>query len=105
MDIEYCFVWFECMNIWYSTSFDVTLQVEFLWQMVLQMLDLLSSRQTAEGRSSSGAVKEAGGGTKATMEITLEFSSADSLTEGRNIDLRDDQDETEVDFSKRGRLR
>lgn len=73
--------------------------------MVLQMLDLLSSRQSAEGRNGPGAGKEAGRGAKATMEITLEFSSADSTTEGRNIDLRDDQDETEVDFSRRGRLR
>ncbi|KAK3881779.1 hypothetical protein Pcinc_013809 [Petrolisthes cinctipes] len=80
-------------------------KVEFLWQMVLQMLDLLSSRQKAEGHSGAGAGKEAGGGNKATLEISVEFSSVDNITEGRNIDLRNDLDESDIDCSRKGRLR
>lgn len=68
-------------------------QVEFLWQMVLQMLDLLSSRRNVETAVAGG--KETGGGGKALLDHSMDFNKVDNIGEGRNIDLREDEDDEE----------
>lgn len=76
-------------------------KVEFLWQMVLQMLDLLSSRRNVDSVE-AGDGKEGNGGGKAPLDFSLDFNSVDNIGEGRNIDLREeDQDEAE-DSRRRG---
>ncbi|XP_045582218.2 condensin-2 complex subunit H2 [Procambarus clarkii] len=68
-------------------------KVEFLWQMVLQMLDLLSSRRNVETAVAGG--KETGGGGKALLDHSMDFNKVDNIGEGRNIDLREDEDDEE----------
>ncbi|XP_068242032.1 condensin-2 complex subunit H2-like [Palaemon carinicauda] len=75
-------------------------KVEFLWQMVLQMLDLLSSRRTVEASEGPAGTKDAGGG-RANMDATRDFTSVDEISEGRNIDMKDDEDDADEEDSKR----
>lgn len=72
-------------------------KVEFLWQMVLQMLDLLSSRRGVEmGGPAGGKDLGGGGGGKAILDASIEFQSVDNIREGRNINMRE-EDELEED--------
>ncbi|XP_064119386.1 condensin-2 complex subunit H2-like [Macrobrachium nipponense] len=75
-------------------------KVEFLWQMVLQMLDLLSSRRSVEASESAPGAKEGGGG-RANLDSTRDFISVDEITEGRNIDMKDDDDDEEEEDSRK----
>lgn len=86
------------MNIFKLTMF--YFQVEFLWQMVLQMLDLLSSRRNVESGEAGGG-KEGSGGGKAPLDFSLEFNSVDDIGEGRNIDLREEDKEGTEDCRRR----
>lgn len=79
-------------------------QVEFLWQMVLQMLDLLASRRTVDTVAGADEGKHPGGGGKNAFDNTLDFGSLDTIGEGRNIDLREDEDQG-ADESKRKAFR
>ncbi|CAL4087925.1 unnamed protein product, partial [Meganyctiphanes norvegica] len=71
-------------------------KVEFLWQMVLQMLDLLSSRRTAAANTAPGAEGQEQGGKGGKGHVDLasaDFVKMDHVEEGRNIDMKDDDDE------------
>lgn len=77
-------------------------KVEFLWQMVLQMLDLLSSRRSAAANNAQGEEGQEGGGKSNKGHADLasaEFVKMDHLEEGRNIDMKDDEDEDESEDS------
>ncbi|KAK8718457.1 hypothetical protein OTU49_014740, partial [Cherax quadricarinatus] len=76
--------------------------VEFLWQMVLQMLDLLSSRRNIEGVGDRTG-KESGVGSK-VLDQSLEFHCVDNIGQGRNIDLKEDEEEEEEleDLKRKG---
>lgn len=77
-------------------------KVEFLWQMVLQMLDLLSSRRNIEGVGDRTG-KESGVGSK-VLDQSLEFHCVDNIGQGRNIDLKEDEEEEEEleDLKRKG---
>jgi len=71
-------------------------KVEFLWQMVLQMLDLLSSRRTAAANTAPGAEGQEQGGKGGKGQVDLasaDFVKMDHVEEGRNIDMKDDDEE------------
>lgn len=78
-------------------------KVEFLWQMVLQMLDLLSSRRSVEmGGPAGGKDLGGGGGGKAILDASIEFQSVDNIREGRNINMREeDEVEEEEDYRRK----
>ncbi|XP_047498252.1 condensin-2 complex subunit H2-like isoform X2 [Penaeus chinensis] len=71
-------------------------KVEFLWQMVLQMLDLLSSRRSVEMGGPAGKDLGGGAGGKSILDASIEFQSVDNIREGRNINMRE-EDELEED--------
>ncbi|XP_042212254.1 condensin-2 complex subunit H2-like isoform X2 [Homarus americanus] len=71
-------------------------KVEFLWQMVLQMLDLLSSRRNLESGVGDVGGKDIGGG-RAVLDHSVDFTTVDKMGRGKNIDLRDDEEEEEMD--------
>ncbi|KAG0716131.1 Condensin-2 complex subunit H2 [Chionoecetes opilio] len=67
-------------------------KVDFLWQMVLKTLDLLSSRRALE--SSAGGLEVGGGGggggRKNRTELNISFSCVDSIQVSHNIVLQED---------------
>lgn len=71
--------------------------------MVLQMLDLLSSRRSVEmGGPAGGKDLGGGGGGKAILDASIEFQSVDNIREGRNINMREeDEVEEEEDYRRK----
>ena len=75
----------------YIYIFSFSIQVEFLWQIVLQMLDLLSSKKKLPNQSENG-LGEGFHNPKqksSSADLTLDFQKADHLGVGNNIDLKD----------------
>lgn len=68
------------------------MQVDFLWQMVLKTLDLLSSRRALEagGEGLEVGGGGGGGGRKSRVELALSFSCVDSIQVSHNIELQED---------------
>lgn len=79
----------------------LSFQVEFLWQMVLQMLDLLASRRNVDTAGGIDEETVTNGGGKAAVDHTVDFSCVDRIGEGRNIDLKDDEDYMDDDDKRR----
>lgn len=84
--------------------------MEFLWQMVLQMLELLSSKRkfaTQEPGATNDAPTGATGrgGKNALADQTVNFQRLDNVGEGKNITLKDDEDPEEDDTDEFGRRR
>ncbi|KAK8391183.1 hypothetical protein O3P69_017087 [Scylla paramamosain] len=69
-------------------------KVDFLWQMVLKTLDLLSSRRHLETGGDGVEVggTGGGGGRKGRLELALSFSCVDSIQMSTNIELQEDDD-------------
>ena len=74
-------------------------QVEFLWQMVLQMLDLLSSKRSTETNPVDG---KDGTINKFANDTEVAFVSISDMKDGRNIDLKDDDDDDDIDDIRKG---
>ncbi|KAK7079757.1 Condensin-2 complex subunit H2 [Halocaridina rubra] len=68
-------------------------KVEFLWQMVLQMLDLLHSRRTSDLQGNEEGAKEGGGGPRTSLDSTRDFTCINDISEGRNINMKDDDED------------
>ena len=62
--------------------------------MVLQMLDLLSSKKSLETRNSSENSKDGSSPTK-SKDISDEFSVMSNLKEGKTIDMKEEEDNEE----------
>lgn len=70
-------------------------KVDFLWQMVLKTLDLLSSRRALEDNEMEAGAGMGGGGRRSRMEVVHSFSCIDSIKESHNIELREDDDDND----------
>ncbi|KAF2354588.1 Condensin-2 complex subunit H2 C-terminal [Trinorchestia longiramus] len=81
-------------------------KVEFLWQMVLQMLELLSSKRKFETQGEGDAEGSATGSGKSKPNIhdhTVDFKNLDNLGEGRNITMKEEEEEEGDDVDDFGR--
>ena len=67
--------------------------------MVLQMLDLLSSKRSTEASPVEG---KDGNINKFANDTEVAFISISDMKDGRNIDLRDDDDDDDIDDIKKG---
>uniref|UniRef100_A0A6A7FVC2 Condensin-2 complex subunit H2-like isoform X1 n=3 Tax=Hirondellea gigas TaxID=1518452 RepID=A0A6A7FVC2_9CRUS len=82
-------------------------KVEFLWQMVLQMLELLSSKRKLDNNdggdgAGTGTVANAGGKNKASqMDESVDFQRLDGIGEGRNITLKEDEEDELDEFGRK----
>ena len=61
--------------------------------MVLQMLDLLSSKRTLEKPTESGK----GGHSSSKGDVETAFVSIDDINEGRNINIKDEDDNGDIE--------
>ncbi|XP_076040071.1 condensin-2 complex subunit H2-like isoform X2 [Oratosquilla oratoria] len=73
-------------------------KVEFLWQMVLQMLDLLSSKRSITSGNDPKVAGSSGRGN--STDDAPEFSCIDDLGMSKNINMKMDDDDMEEEREK-----